>query len=553
MPHEPIGAKPHPLEPADPVSGLKEAIAQAICDLWGPEQHIAFSVERPRKTELGDYSTNAAMVLAPRLGQPPRDVGSELAMRLISKLEAVVDDVQCAGPGFVNLFMADRFWHAALSQTLHAGERYGVGQQQKERILIEFVSANPTGPLTVASGRHAAYGDALCRILSFCGHQVEREYYVNDYGSQIERLGESIRARACGGEPPADGYKGSYVTEISKRIDQARSATVDELARRGIEFMISDLKTTLERFRVSFDSFFSERWLHESGELERVVAELDRNRYLYTQDEALWLRSSAFSDDKDRVLRRSSNEFTYFASDIAYHQHKQTRDFDRYLDIWGADHHGYVGRVQAAWQALGGDSSQLELVIIQLVNLLESGQRVQMSKREGEFVTLDDLIDDIGVDAARFFLVDRSSDSTLDLDLALARQRTQDNPVFYIQYAHARIASILAKAGADRVALALEAVPAPQPKSLHPSERLLLARILEFPGELSLAASRRAPHRLSAYVLELSQQFSAFYRDCRVVGATDADEDFRIALTVQCKRVIQTSLELLGVSAPEQM
>ena len=420
---------------------------------------------------------------------------------------------------------------------------------------MEFVSANPTGPITVASGRHAAYGDALCRILEFAGHDVEREYYVNDHGSQVLLFGQSIGARARGESPPEDGYQGPYVTQLAERIGGAADTAPDELARAGVELMVADVRDTLERFRVSFHRFFSERSLYEEGALDRSIDLLGERAQLYESEDALWLRTTAYGDDKDRVVRRSSGEHTYFASDIAYHGDKLRRGFDRAIDVLGADHHGYMGRLRAAWEGLGGDPERLEFQIMQLVNLFDRGERAQMSKRRGEFVTLDDLMDDLGVDAARYFLLQRSHDTTLDLDLALAREQSQENPVYYVQYAHARIASIMRKAGEEGA----QTTPAGElPRSaedLHPSARALVKRLLELPSEIDTAASRRAPHRLTTYVHEVAQEFSAFYRDCRVIGAAEegGDEGLRLALAEQAGRVIARSLYLLGVSAPDRM
>ena len=362
-----------------------------------------------------------------------------------------------------------------------------------ERVNVEFVSANPTGPITVASGRHAAYGDSLCRILEFAGNEVEREYYVNDFGSQIERFAESIRARAKGEEPPEDGYQGEYVKELADRIDGAAEMPADELARRGVEIVLDQVRATLERFGVHMDRFSSERANHESGAVQAALDLLEEREHVYPLDGAVWLRTTAFGDDKDRVLMRSNGEFTYLAADIAYHADKLERGYDRAIDIWGADHHGHVVRMRAAWEILGGDPERLELLIMQLVNLLEGGQRAQMSKRAGTVVTLDELIDDIGVDATRWFLLQRSHDTTLDLDLELARTQSQDNPVFYAQYAHARIASILRKAGDERVRAALAADVAASPEELHPSARALVKRLIELPAEVAAAAERRAP------------------------------------------------------------
>jgi arginyl-tRNA synthetase len=399
--------------------------------------------------------------------------------------------------------------------------------------------------VTVASGRHAAFGDSLARLFEFAGHETTREYYVNDVGSQVLRFGESIRARARGEEPPDDGYRGDYVRELAERIPGAADGDPAELARQGVALMIEGVRETLRRFRVEMDDFFSERSLHESGAVEAVLEPLREKGLIFESEGATWLRTTRLGDDKDRVLRRSDGEVTYFGADIAYHETKLMREFDRAINLLGADHHGYQARIKGAWQALGGDPERFEVVIMQLVNLTEGGRQKQMSKRQGQFVTLDELVDDIGVDAARFFLLMRSHDTTLDLDLTLAREQSQDNPVYYVQYAHARIASILrrAEAEADPAGVAHE--------ELHPSAKALIKALLEYPAEIDSAVELRAPHRLTTYARELAQQFSAFYRDCKVIGTPE--EPFRLALSVQTQRVIAKSLELLGVSAPEEM
>jgi arginyl-tRNA synthetase len=493
------------------------------------------------------------MLLAPTLGEPPRAVAERLGDRLGDRLGETVERVEIAGPGFLNLFMADRWYAETLALLLEAGEDYGAGADGGEHVNLEFVSANPTGPITIASARHAAYGDSLVRILERAGHRVEREYYVNDAGSQVRRFGESIGARARGEEPPDDGYRGDYVIELAERIEGAANADPDELALRGIELMLEGVRASLDRFRVHMDQFFSERTLYEAGDVEAAVERL--GEAVYEHDGALWLRTSAHGDDKDRVLRRSNGEWTYFASDIAYHVHKIGRDYDRAIDVWGADHHGHITRMKIAWELLGGDRDAYEIIIMQLVGLTEAGERVTMSKRHGAIVALEDLVDDIGVDAARWFLASRSPDSTLEIDLELARSKSQDNPVYYVQYAHARIASILRKAGEERVERALAADIRASSERFHPSARALVKRLLELPAEIRDAAERRAPHRIAAYALETAQDFSAFYRDCKVVGAADegGDEDVRIAISVLTKSVLAQSLDLLGVEAPESM
>jgi len=540
----------------DPVCRLSDLLAAACSEMGAEGSAVAPALERPRKAQQGDYSTNAAMLLAPVLGEPPRAIAQRLGATLARRLGASVDRVEVAGPGFLNLFMSDRWCREALATVIAGGERYGAGHPAPpERIDVEFVSANPTGPITVAAGRHAAYGDALCRILAFAGHRVEREYYVNDHGGQIERFADSILARARSEAPPEGGYRGDYVTELAQRIDGAAELGRDELARRGVELMLEGIRATLERFRVNMDRFVGERESHESGAVGAALARLEERGHVYRQDGALWLRSSALGDDKDRVLVRSNGETTYFGADIAYHEAKRERGYDRIVDVLGADHHGYLGRMLAAWRALGGAEGRFELLIMQLVNLLEGGRLKQMSKREGTLVTLDALIDDIGVDATRWFLLQRSHETALDLDLELARSQSQDNPVYYAQYAHARIASILRRAGDQRVAAALAVDLAGREEDQHPSARALIKRLLELPAEIEEAATRRAPHRMTTYVTEVSQAFSAFYRDCKVVGAGDegGDEDLRIVLCEATRRVIATGLDLLGVNAPQEM
>ncbi|MGI8594345.1 MAG: arginine--tRNA ligase [Solirubrobacteraceae bacterium] len=540
--------------PGNPLAQLHAAVVEAAAQLRGGSgdgSRATPTLERPPKPEFGDYSTNAAMLLAPALGEQPRAIAQRLGAQLGAGLGGRLDRVEVAGPGFLNLFLTDGWFRKALRHVLEAGEGFGGDVVERpERILVEFVSANPTGPLTAAGGRHAAYGDSLARVLAFSGHAVEREYYVNDYGSQVRKLGESIRARARGEEVPEDGYQGDYVSDLAREIPGAAEGDPDELAQRGVELMVERIGATLHRYRVDFDTWFSERSLHD-GRVAEVLAGLERSAHLYHREGADWLRTTAFGDDKDRVLRRSSGEHTYFASDIAYHEHKRGRGFDRLVNVLGADHHGYVPRMKAAFEALGGDPDALELLIMQFVNVIEGGTRAAMSKRRGEFISLDDLVDEIGVDAARYFLLQRSHDTTVDLDLDLAREQSSENPVYYVQYAHARIASILQKAGARVSAASADETPE---VSLEPAERTLVKRLLAFPAEVDEAAVRRAPHRIAAFALELAQDFTAFYRDCHVVGAEPASvESFRLALSVASQRTIARALDLLGVHAPESM
>ena len=441
------------MPPTDSIAELKgavEAAARALRD--GEPTEPAPTLDRPPKPDLGDYSSNAAMLLAGPLGDNPRAVAERLRGELEGALggeAGELDRVEVAGPGFVNLFLSDAWYRRALAGLLAAGDDLGPGPTASpERILVEFVSANPTGPLHVGGGRGAAYGDAVSRLLEAIGHEVGREYYINDAGSQVTNFARSIAARMRGEEPPEDGYQGEYVIELGRQIagEGIDAGDLEAVGARGIELMIAQVRETLSRFGVEMDVWFSERSLVERGDAESALAKLDAGGHTYRSDDALWLRTTTFGDDKDRVLIRSDGEPTYLMPDIAYHWDKLERGYERLIDVLGADHHGYIGRLRASIEALGADPDSFEALIMSLVHIVEDGQRAQMSKRSGDFVSLDDLIDDIGVDAVRWFMLWRSHETTVDIDLALARKQASDNPVYYVQYAHARIASILRKA-----------------------------------------------------------------------------------------------------------
>jgi arginyl-tRNA synthetase len=554
-----------------PLQHLRAAVEAASAALRGDGAAAGGSaptVERPRREGFGDYSTNAAMLLAPSVGKPPREIAELLGTELQERLGGALERYEVAGPGFLNLFLADGWYGEALEHVLAAGDRFGAGGvEAPERILVEFVSANPTGPVVAASGRHAAFGDALARILEFHGHEIAREYYLNDAGSQVRKLGESVRARARGEDVPEGGYEGDYVIELSAEIPGAADGDPDELASIAVALMYGRIKTTLARYGVQYDRFFSEKSLYDGdpSPVKRAEAQLEQLGHTYRHEGALWLRTTEFGDDKDRVLERSNGEPTYFASDVAYLESKRERGFTRQLNVFGADHHGYVARLKAAMEALGGDPAQLEILIMRLVHFVEGGEREKMSKRRGVFTTLDELLDELGVDATRFFMLQRTHDTSLDLDLDLARKQSSENPVYYVQYAHARIASLLERAGREAVSAAVEGVAggssgagggavAGRTEPLDPAERTLLKKLLAFPGEIAEAAEKRAPHRLTAYALELAQDFTAFYRDCRVLGAKgEGVEAFRFALLVATRRTIARTLALLGVSAPDSM
>jgi arginyl-tRNA synthetase len=542
----------------DPVAELRSAVEAAASTLRdGAEAGTAQpTLERPPKPEFGDYSTNAAMLLAPALGEKPRGTAEKLAAELGKSLEDSLEKVEVAGPGFLNLFLSDGWYRRAAGELASQGERLGRPPQvdeTAERVNVEFVSANPTGPITAAGGRGAALGDSIARVLEFCGHPVTREYYVNDRGGQIDRFAASIAARMKGEPIPEDGYEGDYVAELGQSLEQegVDPDDLDAVGRRGIAQMLAAAEETLRRYGIVFDTWSSERSMHESGAVERALGEAREAGYVYESEGATWLRTTSFGDDKDRVLIRSDGESTYFLSDIAYHRDKLDRGSDTLIDVLGADHHGYVDRLRAGLAALGYDPNALEVAIMQLVHVVEGGERAQMSKRSGEFVTLDELIDDIGADAARFFMLQRSHDTTVDLDLELARKTSNENPVYYVQYAHARIASILRKAGEgaeERAAADFAALP------VEPSERALIKRLCELPDEVAETAERRAPHRLCAYGMEVARDFHAFYRDCQVVGAEgEGVEEARLGLCLLTKRTIARTLGLLGISAPESM
>ena len=525
----------------------------------------AVEMERPGKRENGDWATSIALQLAKPAGRKPRDIAEIIVGRL--KAPDTVAKVEVAGPGFINFFLTHAWLTGIVREIERAGEAWGrIDAAEPERFQVEFVSANPTGPLHLGHGRWAAIGDSLANVLAASGHGVEREFYINDHGRQIELFGRSIAARYLqlhGREAdiPEGGYVGAYVKDVAAEIsaevgdtyvdapDHERDGFFTEEGRRR---MLAHQRQVLERFGVTFDVWLSERSLHEEGAVLRVIEVLRELGHVYSKDGALWLRTTDFGDDKDRVLRKSDGDLTYMAPDIAYFMDKVRRGFTRLIYLWGADHHGYVPRMQAAIRALGEDPEHAEFLIGQLVNLTRGGQPVRMSKRTGELITFDELLDEVGRDAARYLLVRQGADTPLDFDIEQAIARTQDNPVFYVQYAHARIASIVRHAGEQGVVtkpvddVALDELQ-------HESEQELLRKLAELPEVVEVAAALRAPHRLTRYAEDLAADFHAFYRDCRVVSDDASLTQARLHLCRAAEITLANVLRLLGVSAPEKM
>ncbi|HSC49108.1 MAG TPA: arginine--tRNA ligase [Gaiellaceae bacterium] len=485
-------------------------------------------LDRPNDPAHGDYATNVALRLAPARRSSPRELGDELAAAATGLAE--VERAEVAGPGFVNLWLADAWFGEALGEILAAGADYGGGSpERRERVQVEMVSANPTGPITVASARNGAIGDSVARLLAFAGHGVEREYYYNDAGAQMDRFRASVEAARRGEEPPEDGYLGEYVQELAG------------LAGDPVSEMLQRIEASLERFRIHFDS-----WARQS-ELETRLDEFLPRLDTYEREGALWARSSAYGDDEDRVLIRSPEQGgqpTYRAADVVYLVDKLERGFDRALYVLGADHHGTRKWYEAVARMLGYDPSRVEVLLYQLVHLTRGGRQAKMSKRRGDVVFLDDFVDEVGVDAARWFLVDRGPDQTIEIDVDLAAERSQKNPVYYVQYAHARIAGIRRNAGEARVAAEVVG-------PLAPEEKDLVKRLADFPNLAAGAAVRRGPQAIPTYAIRVADDFHRFYHHHRVLESEA--EAFRLALCEATQTVIARSLDLVGVDAPERM
>ncbi|HTR69319.1 MAG TPA: arginine--tRNA ligase [Mycobacteriales bacterium] len=551
-----------PAELADAVrSAIQAAVSAGDLSVSVPE---TVAVERPKNRDHGDYATNAALQLAKPAGLPPREVAERIAARL--RGDTAVASVDIAGPGFLNITLSDAAQGEIARTVVRAGDDYGRSDSlAKERINLEFVSANPTGPVHLGHTRWAALGDSLGRILTAAGADVTREYYLNDAGVQIDRFAESLRATALGEEVPEDGYVGEYITEIAAAIvaadPEVLTAPAEEslalFAAKGTEAMLAEIQRSLLAFGVEFDVYFSEQSMHDKGELDTSLATLRAQGHVYDKDGAVWLRTTDFGDDKDRVLRKSDGEWTYFAADCAYYLDKRGRGFERLIYLLGADHHGYVGRLKAVAACAGDDpDTTIEVLIGQLVNLVKNGQPFRMSKRAGTIVWMTDLVDLIGVDAARYALSRYSIDSPIDIDLDLWAQQTNDNPVFYVQMAHARASSLQRHAndlGVDRAA-----IEDFDPTLLvEPQEGELLGALGEFPRVVTAAAQLREPHRIARYLEDLAATYHRFYDACRVLPMGDEAPTpttvARLWLVEATRIVLANGLTLLGVSAPERM
>jgi arginyl-tRNA synthetase len=517
------------------------------------------TVERPRNPEHGDYATNVALQLAKAAGVPPRDLAGWLAEGLA--VSPGIDTAEVAGPGFVNVRLAADAQGAIVGDVLAAGQAYGAGDEMAGRsVNLEFVSANPTGPIHLGHTRWAAVGDALGRILAARGAKVTREYYFNDAGAQIDRFVASLVAAAQGQATPADGYGGAYIADVAAAVLEREPDVLtlppterDETFRRlGVGLMFDEIKRSLHAFRTDFDTYFHEQELHDSGAIDAVVARLRDSGHLYERDGAWWLRSSEFGDDKDRVVIKSDGSPAYIAADLAYYLNKRARGFDLLIYMLGSDHHGYTTRLRAAAAALGDDPNTVEVLLGQLVNLLRNGEPLKMSKRAGNVITLDDLVEAVGVDAGRYAMIRSTVDATLDIDLDVWSRRTNDNPVCYVQYAHARLASL------RRNAADLGIEPGEDYGLLtHPREGELIRTLGEFGRVLRSAAELREPHRVARYLEELAGAYHRFYDSCRVLPIGDESvtplHKARLALCAATQQVLANGLGLLGIDAPERM
>jgi len=556
-------------------SRIDEILKKTLCRCFeqGDLKETIFPdyvIEVPKNAEHGHFATNLPMTLAASQKRSPREIASTILKNLTDEAH-FFEKTEIAGPGFINFTIQAEEWRRILDQILQLHQGYGRSEMGRdEKILMEFVSANPTGPLHLGHGRGAALGDTLCRIFSFCGHEVVREFYINDAGLQIRILGESIWARLKQKEDPnfvfpENGYHGEYITDLAEGISQKidldsgeTDSAIELCAKAGKEIMLKEIQQALDRFRVNFDVWSFESDLHASGLLEKTLESAHNRGHLYDHEGALWIKTSEFGDDKDRVIRKGDGQFTYFASDIAYHLEKYRRGFTKAINIWGADHHGYVPRVKAALISHAVPEHWLSVLLIQLVKLWQDGQELRMSKRAGSFVTLQELLDEVGVDAARFVFLTKSHDSPLDVDMDLIRKQDSENPVYYVQYAHARICSIIRNAESEGITVPddLDGISA---QLVLKEEMAIIRTMSEFPSLLEDICRTLEAHRLTYYLTNLAASFHRYFNlgskngELRVITEDRTLTQARLMLVSGVKIIIANGLRLLGVSAPEKM
>ncbi len=532
-------------------NALAGAVQNALAEA-GVKEKIEFSIERPSIAEHGDWACNAALVVAAKANKAPLDLAGSLADILNRDQPSHIKYAQAVKPGFLNIYLEDDWLYEVLAQILKQGQegfaRHSFGQGKK--VLVEFVSANPTGPLHAGHAKGAVFGDTLARILKRCGYEVAREFYLNDMGAQVDLFAASLKARLEGKQPPADGYMGKYVEEWAGELSESGEK---DHRQWGLKKAQSSQAEVLENLDIKFDDWISESSISESGKIDEALKELKARDMVYEKDGALWLKASEYGDNKDRVLIKSDGSLTYLLPDIAYHIHKLSRA-DRVINIWGADHHGYVERMRAALSGLGQDLSRLDIIICQLVRLESKGEEIRISKRTGDIILLEDLVQELGSDAVRFTFLLQSADSAQTVDLQKASARSMDNPVYYVQYAHTRICSIMKKVETE-VGKKVYEESADFSLLAHPSELEIMRVLAEMPELVSQAAHQLAPQKLTAYLRELASAFHNFYHNCRVTGEDISSEltIARLNLLLAVRTGLATGLDLCGVAAPEKM
>lgn len=545
---------------------LKEEIRNAVvtAGIVSESEVPDVLLEVPREKEHGDFATNIAMQLAGAARMNPRAVAAALVNKIDQK-QVRIHKIEIAGPGFINFFLDRSFLTEVLGEISTSGVNYGKQPSKKERILVEFVSANPTGSLHLGHARGAAIGDSICNILEFAGYDVSREYYINDAGNQIEMMVLSLEARylealGLASQLPEGGYRGEDIAAMGRTLaaeegDRLVSLAEDKrhsfLREYGLKRLLNKIEEDLARYRVRFDNWFSETSLYHSAAIQDTLDILANSGHTYKKDGAIWFRSSSLGDDKDRVLIKQDESYTYLMPDIAYHRDKLERGFDRVINVWGADHHGYIPRMKAAFSAIGVNPEDLVVVITQMVQLYQGGERVKMSKRTGKAVTLAELMDEVGVDAMRYFFAMRSADTHMDFDMDLAVTHSNENPVFYVQYAHARICSVFRKA--EKQGIPLELDPSILAALTEEHEYDLLQQLAEFPSEVMMAAEQLAPNRIVHYLHHLAASFHSYYNANRVISDDPTKTRARLALLQGIAQVIQNGLQLVGVRAPQKM